>query len=464
MAQRVPGYDSFPGSNSTCYRITVDADFFRNYSVTQSRIGGVNPTNSDSGEIFIKLDWSALAVDPSYSTADVATRVVNSLLATNFIPELAGRALVELPIHMIGHSRGGPLITDLARHLGHQGVWVDHITTLDPATIPEYGDLEVQLFANVLFADNYWQTNPDSTCPNGQSVAGAYNRYLTNLQNGYSCNHSDTHLWYHGTIDWAHTPITVDGATITSAERAAWWTSYESQGRMAGFYCSLIGGGNRLNPDEPAGAGNGRIPDGMNQRWDFGAGISNNRFSMANNAAWPNLIKFDWETTRTVVQGDVVSLRYFFQFGQTPFQTAEVKVYLDNDANPYNGQLAQVFQVTEFGTGTNAVGQRQFFLETTNTVPGEYRVYAKITDSTHTRYLPAPGKLVVKSATTLGIVQVGNDVVITWSTNAVGYLLESATNLFGLWSTVSPPPTIINGQNSVTTTMAGGNRFYRLKH
>src|SRR6185503_19403027 len=91
---------------------------------------------------------------------------------------------------------------------------------------------------------SHWQTKPDTTCPNGQSVAGAYNRYLTNLQNGYSCNHSDVHFWYHGTIDWLHTPITVDGATVTSGERDAWWTSYELQGHVGGFYYSRIGGGN----------------------------------------------------------------------------------------------------------------------------------------------------------------------------------------------------------------------------
>lgn len=464
MTQQITSYDSFPGSASSYYEITVEIDFLHNLFVTQSRLGGVNAANSDSGEILIFLDWSAPGYDPFFSTSDIADHVVPMLLTTNFIPELGGHALVEFPIHLIGHSRGGSLITDISELLGNQGVWVDHITTLDPYPVSEVGDPDVQVFANVFFADNYWQTNPDIGCPNGQSVAGAYNRYLTNLQNGYPCNHSDVHLWYHGTIEWLQTPITVDGATVTSSERAAWWTSYELQGQVGGFQYSLIGGGNRLSADEPAGAGNGRIQDGINQMWDFGAGSSANRRALAlNNATWPNLIKFEIETAHTVMQGDAVSLRYVFQFGQSVSDTALVQVRLDNDANPYDGDLSEVFQVTEPGTGTNSVGQRQFTFNTTSTSPGQYYVYARISDGAHTRYLHAPGTLVIKSTTALEIVHSGNEVVVTWPTNAVGFVLESTTNLPGLWSTVSPPPVIINGQNTVTNTAGNGYEFYRLK-
>jgi hypothetical protein len=464
MAQQITSYVSFPGSASSYYEITVEIDFFHDLVVTQTKLGGVNPTNSDSGEILIFLDWSAPGFDPFFSTTDIAESVVPTLLRGDFIPELDGRALVELPIHLIGHSRGGSLITKLAELLGNQGIWVDHITTLDPHPVPEVGDPDVEVFANVLFADNYWQTNPITECPNGQSVTGAYNRYLTNLVNGDSCNHGDVHFWYHGTIDWSHAPITVDGSTITSGERGTWWTGYESRGRVAGFIYSLIGGSNRLSADEPADAGNGRVRDGLNQMWDFGAGaISNRRALAANNASWPNLIKLDFETARTVIQGDPVSLKYFFQSGLTVSETALVQVRLDNDANPYDGDVGEVFQVTESGTGTTAVGERRFAFETTNTPPGEYYVHAKITAGGRTRYLPASGKFVVKSPTALAIVQSGIDVVVTWPTNAVGFVLESTGVLLTPWSTVTTTPVIINGQNTVTNTTGNGNEFFRLK-
>ena len=95
------------------------------------------------------------------------------------------------------------------------------------------------------------------TVPNGQAIAGAYNRQLTNLNGGYSSSHSDVHLWYHGTIDLV-TPATDTQASITTAERQTWWTAFEAAGTNTGFLYSLIGGGDRLSSAEPGGAGKGQ--------------------------------------------------------------------------------------------------------------------------------------------------------------------------------------------------------------
>ena len=460
MAQRIPGYDTFPGSSFSCYQISVASD----YSLSVSRIAGVSPLVSDSGEIIIKLDWSSRADDPFNASQDIANAVVPSLLSTTFVPELAGRSLAEFPIHLIGHSRGGSVVTEMARLLGREGVWVDHQTTLDPAPISQYGDADVHTFINVLFADNYWQMNSDSLCPNGQSLLGAFNRYLESLPNGYSCDHSDVHLWYHGTIDWSHTPATDTGATITSSERATWCTSCESQGHIAGFCYSLIGGGNRLSVDEPAGAGTGRIRDGYNQIWDFGAGISANRTVLTSNGSWPNIVRFDILTVQPVVQGDDFSLNYFFQFNQAATQNATIQVFLDDDANPYNGNQGQIFQSIEPGAGTNVV-QRQFSINSSNTPPGQYYIYAQIVYGTHTRYLHAPGRLIVRSPLTLEIVRLGAQVVINWPTNADGFILESTAALLlpNSWLPVIPAPFITNGLNTVTNTIGNGSLFYRLK-
>lgn len=461
MAQQIPGYDSFPGTTFSCYQVTVAAD----YSLSKSRIAGVSPLVSDSGEIVIELDWSSRSSDPFNATQDIADALVPSFLSTNFIPELGGRSLAEFPIHLIGHSRGGSVMTEVARLLGRQGVWVDHQTTLDPAPLSQYGDADVHTFANVLFADNYFQANAETFCPNGQSLAGAYNRFLATLPNGYSCDHSDVHLWYHGTIDWSHTPATDTEAIITSAERGTWWTGYESQGHTAGFRYSLIGGGNRLSSDEPAGPGNGSIRDGYNQIWDFGAGSSTNRHALpSNSGAWPNIIKFDLLTAQPVVQGDNVSLNYFFQFNQLASENATVDISLDNDANPYNGNQGAVFHAVEAGTGTNVM-QRQFVLNTSNITPGQYYVYAQITYGTHTRYLHAPGKLVIRVPQSLDITQAGDQVIITWSTNALGFALESTAELLvaDSWFPVEPAPLVVNGRNTVTNTIGNGSQFYRLR-
>src|SRR5207249_3843022 len=207
---------------------------------------------------------------------------------------LNGRSLTELTLHLFGHSRGVSVIEELARLLGAQGVWVDQVTTLDPRPVSQFGDPSMKNYANILFADNYWQNMGDGLfVPNGQAIAGAYNRQLTNLNGGYSSSHSDVHLWYHGTIDLV-TPATDTQASITTAERQTWWTAFEAAGTNTGFLYSLIGGGDRLSSAEPGGAGKGRISDGFNKVWDLGAGIAANRDSLpSNNGLWPNLLRLN---------------------------------------------------------------------------------------------------------------------------------------------------------------------------
>jgi hypothetical protein len=188
-------------------------------------------------------------------------------------------------MHLIGHSRGGSLVCEISRLLGTNGVWVDHLTTLDPHPLNNDGffdfiysavDAPARTYSNVLFHDNYWQDLNLITY--GEPVAGAYVRQLSNLDGGYgglTASHSDVHLWYHGTVD-SRNPASDTEASITSAERLSWWTGYESYGVTAGFYYSLIGGGDRRSIDQPL-VRYLAIRDGNNQWWDFGAGIPSNQ-------------------------------------------------------------------------------------------------------------------------------------------------------------------------------------------
>lgn len=70
----------------------------------------------------------------------------------------------------------------------------------------------------------------------------------------------------------------------------------------------------------------------------------------------------------------------------------------------------------------------------------------------------------------LTIIPSGTNVLLTWPTNYAGfdytgYTLQSTTNLVppAIWSTVSSPPIILNGQNTVTNPVSGIHRFYRLE-
>lgn len=398
MAQQIPAYVSFPGTNFSCYEMVIAND----YSVSQSRIGGVSPLASDSAEIIIKLDWSVVSVDFSTASTDIAAAVVPKLLATNFIPELGGRALAELPIHLVGHSRGGSVVTEMSRLLGTNGVWVDHVTFLDPHPVSfPYGDAAIAVFENVLFADNYWQTNPDFACPNGESVSGAYNRSLTNLSNGYDCNHSDVHLWYHGTID-SRVPTTDTQENLTNSERQNWWTSGESAGAAAGFYFSRMGGGDRLSTNRPAGGNTARVRNGYNQRWDLGAGATNNRISLAsNNGNWPNVIKFNLAGTNLMAHGQSNIVSLFGQWVQPATSNAAINIWLDDDFNPFNGNAKLVRQVTASGNSASQISfatNLAIHVNATNATPGAHTLCAEIIGGGRTRYLYAPERLTVVSS------------------------------------------------------------------
>ena len=215
-----------PGTNSTCYEIYLVAAG-STYAPAWRRLSGGLPVATDSGEIFIKLDWRQIA-DNSYSTFQVAGLFTPAILQTNFISELSGHAIAELPLHLIGHSRGGSLMCEISRQLGTNGLWVDHLTTLDPHPLNNDGfsdfpytvvDAPARTYDTVLFHDNYFQ-KIDSLFK-GETVGGSYTRQLTNLNGGYSGlggAHSDVHLWYHGTVD-TNTPAGDTVSTITASER-----------------------------------------------------------------------------------------------------------------------------------------------------------------------------------------------------------------------------------------------------
>ena len=72
-------------------------------------------------------------------------------------------------------------------------------------------------------------------------------------------------------------------------------------------------------------------------------------------------------------------------------------------------------------------------------------------------------------ATQLTIMPSGASVILTWPTNNAGFdytrfTLQSTTNLVSpaVWTTVSPGPVFIDGQNAVTNTISGTQQFYRL--
>jgi hypothetical protein len=386
MAERMSGHPDFPGTQITCYSIEIKSSG-GGYRYDATRLVGPAPDQSDSGEIAIKLDWSSIASTLGTSSTDVAEAAATALLDPALLGELNGRPLVELPLHFLGHSRGSSVISELARELGERGVWVDHLSFLDPVPVALYGDAPVKVFENVLFADNFYQTLGGFLTPTGSAVSGSFNRKLTHLSGGYSgfaANHYDPHLWYHGTIELT-TPADDSQADISASERNSWWTDAESSGASAGFHFSRIGRGDRLSNTIPANDTDDAIHDGYNRLWDLGAGTGNNRSLVPGKSEqWPNIITCRRLGSGSIPAGGMLSLALNYQCSS---EDATLTVFLDPDRNPWNGNEHTLSTSTLPGTGPSNV----FALDLDDPIPpatsGHFAIGTHIEQAGRSRFL-----------------------------------------------------------------------------
>ncbi len=357
------------------------------------------------GEALVLLDWSDVAnhLDNGVAVDQVAAAAVDQLTEG----QASYPPLVELPLHFIGHSRGTPLLTDLARRLGERGIIVDHLTSLDshPLTTndpfqpdPPVLDPPSQIFGNILFAENLYQQ--EAPYPQGESVAGACNRLFSNLTGGYSGfagPHSNTHLLYHGTIDLA-TPVDDGEAQLGAAERMAWFNAYESPGGIggarAGFaYSRIARAADRRATAAPV-AGGDRPIDGYHA--DPVLGGAGGRVAVDwSQAVWPNLVRLElWRDGQRlgpgpveIIEGVPVEVRYVVFDADSG---VSINFGLDIDRNPYNDNELPPFDFVMH----DAAGP-QFVAHATTWVPAPLPldratyVFARISDGPRRRYLYA---------------------------------------------------------------------------
>lgn len=468
MQGRVAQYGGLSPSNTACYEITLTENGSGQYMAAATFLSGTNPLVAASGEILIKLNWSTLSGLGGPSTLVIADAAARALTATNLIPALGGHALAELPLHLVGHSRGASVVAETARLLGADGIWVEHLTGLDPVPVASFGDPDMKLYENVLYADNYWQNLGVFLDPQGQSLAGAYNRRLLNLGGAAYSAHSDVHLWYHGTID-PRTPVTVDGATITATERQNWWQLPEQRGTNAGFRLSRIGGGDWLSNAEPAGPGNGRISDGFNRNYDLGAGRTTNRFTLpAKRGVWPSALLLTHTATNPIPAGESFTVTLQHQSGTNQATNVELRVFLDRDGNPWNGNETLIHEELIAGTGTNATAAvtRHIRPDPARIVPGTWRMQVRLNCNGKSRWLQSPAPVVLTTSIAPPLLAVRGWTNGAFALHVGGYLgqnvvTEASTNLLD-WAPVSTNSIAGTGFDLLDASVAGRPfRFYR---
>jgi len=349
-------------------------------------------TQAYNGESIIELDWSSVADDPFVSTTQVASVVADYLLTT----QVDGKTWLDVPFHLIGHSRGGSLVGELAKDLGQSGIWVDQVTTLDPHPVdgthqisgllyePDWHDAPMTAWTNVSFWDNYWQN--EAPFPQGDQIAGTDNVNLLFPANEgypdsqfigvdvpYSRFHADVHLWYQGTIDTS--PSANDGSYPVPTD---WYLGDQGPRDETGFYYTSIVGGSRPS-------------DGLSPY--LGGTATRQAISDLSQAVWPNVISLAMDSLdEQIAAGGMLHVTDVFEAFDSNVTTT---FYLDPDENPYNSNAIAIGMTSEQPTGADP-GTEQEYIDTSTAQPGAtYFLCAKITDGTHTRYAFSPGSVTI---------------------------------------------------------------------
>lgn len=372
MAREIAAKAGTPWENVSLYRIVIEQAGFSTEPRLSlfEKVDGPDEISSGSGEIIVLLDWAEVAGILEATTQQIA-RIVLPTLVNDVRSSGLDAPLAELPLHLIGHSRGGSVMSELAGLLAEQGIWVDHLTTLDPHPVrPPCGtDAEVRLFSSVVFADNYFRSKGDILCiprkanPDGVNVIGAYNRELDEAalaKGGYGISHSNVHLWYFGTID-PETPTTDGEANIIEEVRTQWYLPSEDRGASTGYFFSRIMGGRRML------AGLGKAYQGNAER------ITPSRISTA---PWPN----------AMLEYDEDGQRVSYWYSTVNNDSTTIRFGTDKDRNPYNGLSGNEITQLKLAKDSTRLTLRASFPWVPKSEEDKHYLYAKITDGIHTRY------------------------------------------------------------------------------
>lgn len=454
----------------------------------------VDLSSETNGDVLIVLDWSAVASSliKKVTAQSVAVAVVDKIVTG----QNGQRPLAELPIHLIGHSRGGSLICELAHLLGERGIVVDQLTPLDPHPLTAADsqsstpviDTPVAIYQNVVFADVYAQTNE---YPMGEYILGACNRLWGVLSGGYYNNtypyniyagHRNILLLYHGTVMLTD-PMSNEEASIGAAERGAWFNAADQAGANTGFLFSRIAHGVDWASTNRPVAGGDAIRDGLNNALGLGGNGSRTPLSWSA-AVWPNIAQLDLISNGAPVTTSVCELAPGATAPPMRFMYLDydsgciVTLHLDTDRNPYNNNDVAVGTTQAIAAATGGTYKSGEITWNASVLKAgtTYYLYAQVTDGARTRYLYAKPAVRLAAGTKprpaiTNVRRLDKSLVLSGIggvPRATYYLLgnTNAAALMPQWTCLDTNGFGENGGFTITNTPSAAMRqwFYRLAY
>ncbi|MBL9002323.1 MAG: hypothetical protein JNK25_14420 [Phycisphaerae bacterium] len=360
-------------AENTLLDLLVDSDA----SVTRFRHEETPGTlrSRPNAELVGTIDWADASNNfTSLFEPTVRTNQVGASVARVLEDSVVGALPLQLPLHLIGHSRGASVMNELARGLGERGIWVDHLTFLDPHPLvlgdtfvtADEVDPEILIPSNVIFTDSYYQLSNESTWfgfVRGTLVAGTARLRLDGMPSNAAIDHSETHAYYHGTIDLA---ANSDG---NISIRPEWYSTPSFPGRTeSGFALSRLRGGFTNSAWARSGL-----------HVAFGGEAVERTSIPSYGPQWPNVADVRVSGPLSYVVGEKITTTFLFGDRDS---SASVRIFLDDNQNPFDGfseSGSLMMQRADIASGEVAISSSAF-------APGTYYVGAVADDGERRRY------------------------------------------------------------------------------
>jgi hypothetical protein len=143
--------------------------------------------------------------------------------------------------------------------------------------------------------------------------------------------------------------------------------------------------------------------------------------------------------------------------------TAPTNITISATASDIDGSITKV----EFFRGATKLGETNnnpYQWTWTNVPAGAYVLTAKATDDQGATTVSS-GPHISVAAPALGLTRSGNQIVISWASSPVSYVLEVTDNLSppAIWTQAPETPVVNGAQTSITIAASTGTKFYRLR-